>query len=498
MANSSRDFEPIKPADLPLTQQSPQPGEPIPWQQRRSTWVALAVCVLLALAVIFVLPALVTPPTTAPVAIDTGDNTRPAVAESPFRDAQLADARRAAQDILAQILEAKSALEDKNVQTWGAQPLEEALQFATTGDQQYRQRDFNLAQQSYQQALDHLQALEASIPQRLSAALKAGREALENGDAGEAGEQFNLALALDPDNEEASIGLERTAVLDEVAALLQRADIAVQNGRPEKARELYQQALNLDPQATEATRGIARIDEQLNDRAFNDAMSRGLAALENHQYGRAKAAFNEAVKLKPDDRAARTALDQASNAATRQTVQALIKNAAALEADEQWQRAEDTYARALAIDASLMPARLGQLRSRARAELDERIQKILDEPLRLSSDKVLAQARQTLADARGIRQPGARLSGQIDRLEQVLSAAVTPQTIEFLSDSDTRVTLYKVGELGQFNRKQLSLVPGNYVAVGSRPGYRDVRVEFQVSQAGRDKPVIVVCTEPVS
>jgi len=54
-----------------------------------------------------------------------------------------------------------------------------------------------------------------------------------------------------------------------------------------------------------------------------------------------------------------------------------------------------------------------------------------------------------------------------------------------------------VGELGTFNQKQIALKPGNYVAVGNRNGYRDVRVEFQVTQQGLSSPVVVVCKEPV-
>ncbi|WP_461480875.1 hypothetical protein [Porticoccus sp.] len=494
----SNDFEPIKPADLPLTSNTPPVSEPLPWQQRRSTWAVLVACILLALVVIFVLPSLVKPPELPPVLIDTGTQNAAALAESPFRDAQLASARRAAQDVLAKILEKKAFLERNNVLLWGDEAFQQALKKATEGDASYRKREFDNAQTRYQQALDLLQGLETAMPGILSEAISAGNGALESGDAATAREQFQRVLAMAPDNGAAQAGIARAAVLDQVTPLLDQANLAVQDNQLDEARTLFKQALALDSAHPAARSGLQQVEMRLKDKAFNDAMSRGFSALENNQLNSAKTAFNDALQLQPDSQAARTGLAQAASTATRQTIQSLLQRAAGQETHEQWHQARDNYALALATDGSVMEARLGQLRSSARADLDDRIARVLDDPLRLASTEVLKQARQVLADARGIKAPGPKLREQIVRLEQVLNTAVTPLTVEMLSDNDTRVTLYKIGELGQFNRKQLSLVPGNYVAVGSRPGYRDVRVEFQVTTSNREKPVIVVCTEPVS
>ena len=70
--------------------------------------------------------------------------------------------------------------------------------------------------------------------------------------------------------------------------------------------------------------------------------------------------------------------------------------------------------------------------------------------------------------------------------------------MRFSSDNLTRVTLYKVGELGYFTSKSLSLRPGNYVAVGRRDGYRDVRVEFFVGPDKAMEPVVVSSNEKIA
>ena len=69
--------------------------------------------------------------------------------------------------------------------------------------------------------------------------------------------------------------------------------------------------------------------------------------------------------------------------------------------------------------------------------------------------------------------------------------------MQLVSDNVTDVAIYKVGKLGAFNTTELSLRPGTYVAVGSRPGYRDVRLEFRVAPEIDMQPVVVRCEEQI-
>jgi hypothetical protein len=47
-----------------------------------------------------------------------------------------------------------------------------------------------------------------------------------------------------------------------------------------------------------------------------------------------------------------------------------------------------------------------------------------------------------------------------------------------------------------FETKELSLRPGQYTAVGSRRGFRDVRVVFEVSP-DQTAPVYIACSEAI-
>ena len=65
------------------------------------------------------------------------------------------------------------------------------------------------------------------------------------------------------------------------------------------------------------------------------------------------------------------------------------------------------------------------------------------------------------------------------------------------SDMQTDVVVYKVAKLGKFDQRELDLRPGTYTAVGSRLGYRDVRVDFVVKYGSKPPPVTIACTETI-
>jgi hypothetical protein len=69
--------------------------------------------------------------------------------------------------------------------------------------------------------------------------------------------------------------------------------------------------------------------------------------------------------------------------------------------------------------------------------------------------------------------------------------------VSILSDALTEVTVHRVGRLGKFERKVLEVRPGRYVAVGSRAGFRDVRIEFTVAPGKPVAPIQVRCEEAI-
>jgi len=82
-------------------------------------------------------------------------------------------------------------------------------------------------------------------------------------------------------------------------------------------------------------------------------------------------------------------------------------------------------------------------------------------------------------------------------VERLVDAAETPVQVALASDNLTDVTIYRVGRLGTFERKDVDLLPGRYTVVGVRAGFRDVRRELNVPPGG-DAPMLVIrCEEPI-
>lgn len=436
--------------------------------------------------------------TTADEAPPPTTRRRSATGESPWEKAQRAKERRGSQQVLELLLDAQQDLEEKGVTAWGREEYQQGQQRARAGDAAYGQQDFPRAQAEYAKALDIFTGLLDGAAPLLEKTLAAGAAALESGDAPTAGREFTAALAIDPVNQAARRGIASAEVLDEVMELADRGGRLLRDGKAGEAVALYRQALDADPHSARAQQGLRQAEKQVSERAFSRAMSSGFRLLAENRRQEAQQAFSQALSLDPDSRAARDGLEQARHQARGERIKALLAQAYAAEKNENWRRALARYEDVLALDDNLAGAREGKKRTTLRNEMHERLEQTLAQPERLF-DRAFFDEISAFRDAvTTLPDPGPVLSGQLSRLARLLEAAATPLQVQLRSDNLTRVTLYKVGELGHFTSKSLALRPGRYVAVGRRNGYRDVRVEFLVSPGKSMAPVVVNSTEKIA
>jgi hypothetical protein len=122
---------------------------------------------------------------------------------------------------------------------------------------------------------------------------------------------------------------------------------------------------------------------------------------------------------------------------------------------------------------------------------------VIREPLRLVDETINPQTQQLLRDLQAFEPKSPRLADQYTRVEALLPQARVPVTVQLTSDGVTEVNLLRVSALGTFTTHTQELLPGNYVVVGLRPGYRDVRVEFTVNLGTAPAPVSVICTDRI-
>ena len=69
--------------------------------------------------------------------------------------------------------------------------------------------------------------------------------------------------------------------------------------------------------------------------------------------------------------------------------------------------------------------------------------------------------------------------------------------LQLRSDGMTDVVIYRVGQMGRFESRDVELLPGRYAVVGTRAGYRDVRRDVEIPPGSTPGPVVVRCEEPI-
>ncbi|MCY4427870.1 MAG: hypothetical protein OXC05_12690 [Halieaceae bacterium] len=489
-------FEPVTPADptggpnKAVSARSPGSGTRL--------LLALGFLLLAAGLVIFWLPSQVPEPVLAPVQPpDTAPRQVQGAQLSPWSEAQLLRQRKAAQDVLAQLLEEQFTLEESAVEQWAGDDFAAALALAAEADQLYRQQQFPAATAGYQRGLERLLAIGEAAPRIFAEHLRRGQSAIEELEPEQAIHHLELARLIEPDSREVALALNRASYMEQVKSLLEEAAAARRNQDLDLRLRLLQQAAALDAEHRQVATALAQTRKEITQRDFLRAMSAGYAALDQQDFALAEKKFLAAKRLAPGSQETDAALEETRASRTQNQIDNLAGQARAAETEERWPQAVSGYREILEIDETLVFARAGLIRSSTRAGLEQRLLRIIDQPLRLAEARVLEQARQTLSEAAALKQPGPRLLRQLEQVRETLRIAVTPIPIALRSDELTEVSINRVARLGRFLHHQLELTPGTYTAVGVRSGYRDVRRKFTVVYGQTNPAIEIRCVEPI-
>ena len=484
------------------TVSSPAPDAAQLQRQGFRSGVVVAAAVVLGLIAIalFILPAyrVAAPKVVAAAPPPAAANSERESTPEPEPDlAVLAGEKSTADELRAGIAARLAALRNADSTTWAAAGTAAATAALASADELMQKREYSAAQSRFKALAHDLSLLEGQRSPALQSALQRGQAALDHGDSQSATAAYAQALRINPGNAAAVRGARRAGSLDAVNALLIHAREIEQQGRTAQAAAAYRQALALDPDSPEAQRGAARTGGELQADQFGRAMARAYAAMDARHEAEARMALEEARRLKPDDPAIARALAQLAAGATADQLAGALAQARAAQAAERWQEALAQYQRALTLDATLVDARQAMGVAAERARLDQDLEQLIAHPERAYSDAVYAAAQATLKQAQAIPAPGSVLSRQISRVADLLGQAATPVNVVLRSDNLTKVTVYRVGALGNFAERALQLKPGRYVVVGTRAGYRDVRRELNVVPGGVAPVVVIQCVEPV-
>jgi tetratricopeptide (TPR) repeat protein len=331
----------------------------------------------------------------------------------------------------------------------------------------------------------------------LAQEIQAGRAALAAGQVALARAAFERALKLQPADPGATQGLADAARLERVLSVHSDAIRAEAAGQLQRAVELFSAALKVDATFAPAAAGLARVRAAQADQQLSLALNEGDAALKAGKLDVAQSAYTDAARLRADDARARAGLAGVADARRRLQDARDQQGGLDLERQERWSEAVALYESVVARDAQLQFAQQGLDRSRKRAALAQQLEDFSARPERLAASAVRSSAQQVIARAQSIAGPAPVLGAQIEKVVALLAPYAIEAHVEISSDNSTHVFIGTLGDLGVFLSREVILTPGRYTVVGTRAGFRDVRLELNVAPGQRKAALSVLCSERI-
>jgi len=475
-------------------------------------WFAFVFLILCGLAVIFLLPEYVaeqknnkpaaenTTDTQSAIEVveqeaDTKEITEQKVIEPEVEKLsveELSALKLQAEELLLQIIVKQQA-----VTQWANEEYKLALELGNTGDEFFRKQAYQQAIPAYQEAITALNKLEQQVAPTLAKHLEQGELALTQAEKETAVLHFEIAQAIDKDNQQAAIGLQRSETIVELFTLLERGGNTEAANRLADALQIYLQAKELDTYSTEAKTAYDRVYARLNEQKFDQLISSAYSALKARQYADAKSAFLEAQKVIPGSKEPKQGLAKVNQAIKQDKLSALRAEALHFETNEEWNYAAESYQQILTLSPNTDFATEGLKNAQQRFAFLNKLNTYIDNELRLSTTQVANEANELLADISLLDKPGDKISERAARLRLMIIRASQPISITLESDNLTDIVVFKVAKFGKFENKQLQLKPGKYTLVGSRPGYRDIRKVLLVTTDMQEKVFSVRCEEQI-
>jgi tetratricopeptide (TPR) repeat protein len=439
--------------------------------------------------------------------LELTDNTMPAIAppdqqqvsefRQPVDPARGTDEKENAERQLAQFVKLKQEIEEKGVAQWGGEEYEEMVNLSKEADALLMDDAFPAAAEKYARAGRKAASLTDKADAVFQSLIEEGQKALDDGDSITAREKFQTALMIWPSDQRVRRKLKRAENLDSVNRLIESGRNHESNNRLAFAHADYEKALRLDPQSRDAQKALKRVNERIVDEQFQKYMSDGLTAYHSGNYQKARTMLLKAQSFRPDSREVQNALVQVDEAIRLDNIEKLRKKGMEAEKAEKWEQALKSYLAVLEIDPHVSFAAEGRERSLEQIRIDKRITFFLQKPDALESDQQLQNAVLLIEEAGRLRPGRPRLSGQLNELKTLVDVARTPVKVIIESDNLTDIAVYKVGKLGRFNTRELSLRPRTYTVVGSRDGYKDVRQKLIVKPDQKEVRITIICRDQV-
>lgn len=394
--------------------------------------------------------------------------------------------------------EAQEQVLQLNGDTVLAVDYRKATEAVTRAEMEYEAGEFAAALESFQGADATFRGQITELNDLFRQSLNRGLRALNSGSGTIAREAFARALEIRPQDPFVQVQARRALTIEEVFAYNEAARQWEDEGLYELARLDYRAAIDLDPLAADALAGMERVSRVLSEGIYEDSMREGLQALKSEQGVQAYEAFARALSMNPTDPAAQDGVRQSEILMEEAYVSSRLATAAQALQAKNFQAAVDAYEDALRVQPSLTEARDGFRQAMALLQDEQAFEQLLTQADSFEANGQYERALLLLREARLLRDPNNAVSDRIDHLQGILAELSRPVEVTLISDGETNVDIFpSVGRYEPFRMKTIELRPGEYVIMGHRNRYRDVRMNVEIRAGEVPDAIRIVCSQPI-
>ena len=388
----------------------------------------------------------------------------------------------------------KEVLLAKNVNQWGKENFELSLSLISEGDELYRDEFFGKSVQKYAEANKLLEALDIKSFALIDELLKEGFLLLEEENSKLSLEKFIEVTLIDPLNEKAKKGVNRSKVLEELLISLNEGQMLINTGNLDAAKEKISFAVSLDSENLKAKNLLRNLNTMLRERDIRKGLDAGYALLQTRDFIAALSSFEKVISLSPSLEAAKEGLAQAKEGIKQNKIISLKEIAIENQDSEYWSTAYTTYNEILSLNPQVEFALEGKKYAQLVLNLEKELDRVLKNPKRLASQAVHEEANNLLSYSKSFLGMGPRVKSKIEELSESLEKYTEKFVLSLVSDRKTDISIERAGNLGRFTNLRVKLSPGSYVLIAKRKGYVTVRKPIEFYE---DVTIELICDEKI-
>ncbi|MDE0780691.1 MAG: hypothetical protein OSB67_08050 [Alphaproteobacteria bacterium] len=359
-------------------------------------------------------------------------------------------------------------------------------------------------QGKYGEALTKLNAVSEAAKQEISArddafqtALNDARSAFEVDSYEKASVGMSRALQLKPDSQEAKQLDEKITKLPAVLTAIGKAAVARVENNLEKEDRHLTTLLSLDPSRTDQAARRAEIRTRMRGTRFANQVVSGMKNVLSQKLSAARENLKTARGIYADRRETKLLSEKIDALADQLQFEKVMAVANAARTADDWEKAEDFYARAGALVADDPNVVGGYHLAGEINQLRRELGRILATPARLAYEPLAQKAAELVSKAKNLAELSPFLSRQSDKVADLIKAYDQKVSIRILSDGLTRITVRGVGQVGATTDRTIQLRPGSYTFEGARAGFRSKLIQVDILPGIEGLVVEIYPNEPV-